>query len=289
MVPFPFVEAHARVKNERTSAGGLSRMLIVAENINTSRKQVAPLVEAKDKEALQEIARKVTEAGADFVDVNCGTFVNEEPELLPWLVNVVQEATVKPLCIDSPNPKAIEPALAACKEKAMLNSISAESERYQATIPIVQKYHPKVIALCMDDDGMPATVEDRLKVAKALVEKLESDGVPRDDIYVDPLVRPIGAVPGAGKMVVDTIRVIMTEMQGVHTICGLSNVSFGLPIRKLLNQTFQVMCMTAGLDSVIMNPLDTKHIAQILACEALLGKDEYCMNYVSAHREGKLE
>ncbi|HNT36975.1 MAG TPA: methyltetrahydrofolate cobalamin methyltransferase [bacterium] len=264
-------------------------MLIVAENINTSRKQVAPLVENKDKDAIQDIARKVTEAGAGFVDVNCGTFVSQEVELLPWLVSVVQEVTDKPVCVDSPNPKAMEAALAVCRGQVMLNSITAETARYESLIPMVKKYRTKVIALCMDDAGMPETVEERLNVAKKLVGRLESDGVSRDDIYVDPLVRPIGAVQGAGKMVLDTIWAVMHELKGVHTICGLSNVSFGLPVRKLLNQTFEIMCMTAGLDSVIMNPLDKQQMAQMLACEALLGSDEYCMNYVSAHREGKLE
>lgn len=264
-------------------------MLIVAENINTSRKAVAPLVEAKDKEAIQDLAKKLVEAGAGFVDVNCGTFVSEEPELLPWLVDVVQEVVDVPLCIDSPNPKAVENALARCQKTAMLNSITAETERYNTLIPFIKKHNSKVIALCMNDDGMPETVEDRLKVAKDLVQRLEADGMSRDDIYVDPLVRPIGAVQGAGKMVVDTIWAIMHELEGVHTVCGLSNVSFGLPLRKLLNQTFQVMCMTAGLDSVIMNPMDKHHMALILACEALMGKDEFCLNYVTAHREGKLE
>jgi len=212
-------------------------MLVVAENINTSRKQIAPLVEARDKEALQDIARKVMEAGASFIDVNCGTFVTEEVELLPWLAGIVQEASDGPLCIDSPNPKAMESALDSCKQRAMLNSITAETERYNTLIPLVKKYNPKVIALCMDDSGMPETVAERLKVAKGLVGRLEADGMKRDDIYVDPLVRPIGAVQGAGKMVIDTIWSIMHELEGVHTICGLSNVSYGLPVRKLLNQT----------------------------------------------------
>jgi len=163
-------------------------MIIVAENINTSRKAVRPLVEAKDKEAIQAVVREVTEAGANYVDVNCGTFVTEEPEMLPWLVEVVQEATELPLCIDSPNPVAMANALAKCKQQAILNSITAETKRYDVIIPVVKQYNPKVLALCMDDTGMPDGVEGRLKIARDLVARLESDGVERDDILVDPLV-----------------------------------------------------------------------------------------------------
>lgn len=264
-------------------------MLIVGERINTSRKAIEPAVKARDVEFIQNEAKNQVACGAAYVDVNAGTLVSEEPEALVWLVQTVQAAVDVPLCIDSPNPVAIEAALKVHKGQAMVNSITAEKERYNSIVPLVKEYGCKIVALCMDDSGMPDTSEDRFRIASTLVDNLTGDGIERDDIYIDPLVRPISTGADFGIIVLDTIKRIMTELEGVHTICGLSNISFGLPTRKLLNRTFLVMAMTCGLDAAILDPTDKEMMALVIAGRALLGKDEFCMDYLTAHREGKFE
>ena len=264
-------------------------MVIVGERINTSRKRVRPAVERKDAVFIQREARLQVEAGVTMVDVNCGTFVSDEPEYMAWLVETVQEEVDVPLCIDSPNPKAVEIALKTHKNgKPMINSITDEEERFQEILPLVLEYKASVVALCMAGGGMPITAEDRLKIASNLIERLTSAGVPIGDIYVDPVVCPVATDVAYGRAVLDAIHRIMTQHEGVHTICGLSNVSYGLPLRKLINQNFLTMSMLMGLDGVILDPLDGRMMSNLMATETLLGRDDFCMNYVMAHREGKL-
>ncbi len=264
-------------------------MIIIGEKINTSRKDIRAAVEAKDVASIQNLAKKQVEAGAHYIDVNCGTFSFEEPELLEWLVNTVQEVVEVPLCIDTPNSEALERALKANRNgKPLINSVTAEKERYNAIFPYVIEYDTSIIALCMDDSGMPETADDRLKIAEGLIESMIKEGVKLDDIYIDPLVRPIGTGSHYGVVALDTIRKVMAEFPGVHTTCGLSNISFGIPARKLVNQAFLIMAIAAGLDSAILDPMDEKLMSFVYAAELLQGKDDFCLNYLTAYREGKL-
>lgn len=265
-------------------------MIIIGEKINTSRKAIRPAVENKDATAIQDLAKKQVEAGAHYIDVNCGTFTEEEPELLEWLVNTVQEVVDVPLCIDTPNPKALERALKANKNgKPIINSITAEKERFNSIFPYVVEYNSSIIALCMDDSGMPETADDRLRIAEGLIESMTKEGVKLEDIYIDPMVRPVGTGSHYGVVALETINKVMTEFPGIHTTCGLSNVSFGLPARKLINQAFLIMAIAAGLDSAILDPLDKKIMSFVYTAELLQGKDDFCLNYLTAYREGKLE
>lgn len=265
-------------------------MVIIGERINTSRKLIAPAVVAKDAEFIKAEAIKQLEAGASYIDVNCGTMVEQEPEFLEWLVLTVQKFTNQALCaIDSPSPKALERALKAHQGQALINSITAEQERFQAVLPLIRDYKTKIIALTMNDDGMPETAEARLKIAAFLVENLTKAGVALDDIYVDPMVRPVSTGTQYGSIVFETIRMINREFPGLHTSCGLSNISYGLPARKVINHTFLVMAMMAGLDAAILDPLDKRLMSLVYASELLLEKDEYAMNYITAFRSEKLE
>jgi 5-methyltetrahydrofolate--homocysteine methyltransferase len=264
-------------------------MLIVGERINSSRKAIQPAVENKDSAQIQEIARQQVEAGANYIDVNAGTFLAQEPEHLEWLVRTVQEAIEVPLCIDSPNPEATERAIKACQRTPMLNSISGESKRLAQMLPLIQKYNCQVIALCMDDSGIPDNATQRLQIASRLLQHLEKEGIDGRRVFFDPLIYPISTGSHFGQVALDTIRLIKTSLPGAQTICGLSNISHGLPNRKILNQAFLVMSMAAGLDGVIFDPLDRRMMALLLASEALLGKDEFCSGYIAAHRAGKLE
>jgi 5-methyltetrahydrofolate--homocysteine methyltransferase len=259
-------------------------MLIVGELINASRKAIKAAIEKQDQEAIAQIAKDQSAAGANYIDVNAGVFVGQEPEYLEWLVKTVQSVVEEPCCIDSPDPKAIEKALAAHNGTAMINSISLESERYEALMPIIAGTDLKVVALCMSDDGMPETTDDRMKIADKLVNGLLQNNVPLENIYVDPLVQPVSTNNNFGVEFLDAIEQIVTNYQGIHTVCGLSNISFGLPERKFLNQTFMSMAIAKGLDGAIVNPLDKKMMANIVAAEALAGRDDYCMAYLQAYR-----
>jgi len=261
--------------------------LIVGELINTSRKAIKPAVESRDEAFIMDLAQKQVDAGADYVDVNCGTMVFNEPETMAWLVETVQKQVTAPLCIDSPNPKAIEVGLSLVKNgQPMVNSITAEKERFATILPMVLKYKSKIVGLCMDDSGMPETAADRLKIATKLVEEMTAAGVAEDDIYLDPLVKPVSTGDNAGMEVLETIYQIKQKYPKVHGICGLSNISFGLPNRKILNQVFMIQTMTMGMDGYILDPLDKTMMGFVYASTALLGKDQFCMNYLTAHRNG---
>ena len=272
-------------------------MLIVAERINTSRKVKGEAIVEKavlDRDAafIQKLAADQIEAGGTYVDVNCGTLTAGEPEALEWLVKTVQAAVDAPISFDSPNPVAIERAISAYdfgKGQPMINSITAETERFNNILPFVRKHKAKVIALAMDDSGIQTDPEKRLSVARDLVNRLAGAGVPLDDIYVDPLTFPIGTGTEVGLAMLDIIQRIMAEFPGVHTIAGLSNISHGMPARKLLNQAITLLAMDRGLDAGIIDPMDRYLMALIAAGEALLGRDEFSMNYITMSREGKFE
>ena len=264
-------------------------MIIIGELINASRKAIGAAIEARDAAAIQKVAEDQHAAGANFIDVNAGIFVKKEPEYLAWLVQTVQEVIDGPCAIDSPNPKAIEAALAVHQGTPMINSISLEKERYENLMPIIAGTDMKVIALCMSDEGMPKTVEDRLKIADRLVNGLLQNNVKMENIFVDPLVQPLSVDDTFGTEFTKAVEQIMQKFEGIHTACGLSNISYGLPVRPFLNQIFMVMAITKGLDGAIVNPLDKKMMANITAAETLAGKDSYCMNYLQAFRAGKFE
>ena len=264
-------------------------MIIIGELINASRKAIAEAIEKKDTAKIQKVALDQAESGADYIDVNAGIFVGKEPEYLKWLVQTVHEVTEKPCAIDSPDPEAIEAALSVHRGTPMINSISLEKERYDNLLPIIAGTDYRVIALCMSDEGMPETVEDRLRIADKLINGLLQKNLKLENIFVDPLVQPISVNNSFGMAFLGAVDLIMKQFSGVHTACGLSNISFGLPARKFLNQTFMVMAIAKGLDGAILNPLDKKMMASILAAEAMVGKDNFCMNYLKAYRAGMFE
>jgi 5-methyltetrahydrofolate--homocysteine methyltransferase len=264
-------------------------MLIVGELINASRKSIQTAIEAKDGEAIQKVAKDQFEAGVDYIDVNAGVFVDREAEYLKWLVSTVQSAVDTPCCIDSPDPAAIETALSVHKGTAMINSISLEKERYDRLLPTLAGTNLKVVALCMSDEGMPQTANERLSIAEKLIQGLVKSNIPIENIYVDPLVQPISTSDTFGVEFLKAIDLITTTFEGVNTICGLSNISYGLPVRKFLNQVFMVMAIARGLDGVIINPLDRQMMANIIAAQTLMGKDEFCGEYINAYRENKFD
>jgi len=200
----------------------------------------------------------------------------------------VQEVVDKPLCVDTGNAEALVAALKLCQNLPIISSISAEQGRCQSFLPIINGSGCKVVALCVDNAGIPANAEGRVAVAGRLIDTLVSAGVKPQDIYVDVLAQAVSAEAKAVITVLDTIRRIKAAYPDVRTVLGTSNVSFGLPNRRLLNQNFAVMCLEAGLDAAIADPLDRKLMANIVSADVLLGKDKYGMNYSRAFRAGKL-
>ncbi len=262
-------------------------MLIIGELINCTRKKVGAAAQARDVEFFKEIARRQANAGADVLDVN-GGLPGQELEVLPWLVNIVQETVSVPLCLDSADPAALARALPLCKQRAMINSITDEPARIKALLPVLKEFRPKVIALCMSEAGPPNTTEARVSTATHLVDRLLAEGFSVDDIYVDPCVIPVSTGPDHGKSLVEATGKIIARYPGIHASAGVSNVSFGLPMRKLLNEVLMVLLMSQGLDAAIVDPCDAQLMMNVRAAEALLGRDEYCANYLRAFREGKL-
>jgi 5-methyltetrahydrofolate--homocysteine methyltransferase len=261
----------------------------VGENINTSRRRISEAVENQDAAFIGQVAKNQAEAGAHFIDVNAGTFVDRETEYLCWLVETVQAAVDLPLCLDSPNPKALSEAIKRHRGEPMINSISLERDRFDAMLPMVTSRPCRIVALCMAETAMPVTAEDRVKAGAELIEKLTAEGVSLENIFIDPLIQPVSVDTRVGHAVLDAIKTFMNDFPGINTICGLSNVSFGLPARRLINSTFLSLCMVQGLTAAILDPTDASLMATLLSAEMLLGRDEYCENYIDAYQKGCLD
>jgi cobalamin-dependent methionine synthase I len=264
-------------------------MLIIAERINSSRKSIAQAIDVGDRAFIQGEAMAQSQAGADYIDVNAGTFVGQEAEKLKWIVEAVQEVTDLPLSIDSPDAEVIKAVMPLLKKTPLINSITLEPARIEGILPIVAAHKTKVIALCQSGQGSAETTERKVTLAGELVETLTGAGVPLDDIYIDPLVFPLSTDPRSANATLDAIGEIMKAFPGAHTICGLTNVSYGLPARKLVNRAFLAAAITRGLDSAIIDPTDKLLYAMLKAVTLVVGKDDFCMDYIRAFRGGRLE
>ena len=264
-------------------------MLIVAERINASRKAIRAALEKQDAAAIVNEVRAQAEAGAHYIDLNGGTFPGREAELLCWLVDTAQGATELPLCLDSPDPDALAAALPRVKgERPMINSINLEPERFNRILPLAREYQAKLIAL-VQGEGVPAAdAAEKVELASRLVDQLVQGRMVLEDIYVDPLVFPVGTDSNSALATVTAMREIMARFPGVHTICGLTNVSHGLPARKLVNRTFLAGAIANGMDAAIIDPTDAQLMAALFAAEAVYGRDEYCVNLIEAFQAGKL-
>lgn len=265
-------------------------MLIIGELVNTSRKPIREAVEKRDDQYIRQVVKVQEEAGAAYIDVNCGTFIETEAAIMEWLVENILKETNLPLCIDSPNPLALEAGLKkSINIKPMVNSITDETIRWNAVLPLVKEYNAKIVALCIEDAGMPKTQDDRLRIADSLITKLTAAGVVLDDIYIDPLIKPISAGEKHGIEVLEAIQKIMENYPGVHTVCGLTNISFSLPARRLLNRTFMVQAVARGMDSFILDPTNKDMRGALLASQALLGQDRFCRKFINGFRQGLYE
>jgi 5-methyltetrahydrofolate corrinoid/iron sulfur protein methyltransferase len=265
-----------------------NKVLIIGERINATRKRIGEAVMKRDADFIRQEALRQVAAGAHMLDVNGGV-AGQEVENLKWLVDTVQQATQVPLCLDSADAEALRQALPLCQQPPIINSINDDPERFQAVLPLVLQFNTQVIALCLSSSAPPKGLEDRVATAVRLVERLTAEGVPAARIYVDPCVFPLSTGSEHGPAVLDAISTIRSRFPGVHTSCGVSNVSYGLPVRKLLNEVFLLMLLGRGMDAAIIDPTDPALMARISAAEALGGRDTYCKAYLRAYRDGKLE
>lgn len=261
---------------------------VIGERINTSRKKVQEAVAARDAEYIVDDVKQQQEAGAAFIDVNAGARIGHETEDMKWLLDIIQPVVDIPLSLDSPDPAVLEMAFGMVETEPMINSISLEKDRFEAMIPFLSGKSCKIIALCMDDSGMPNSSEDIVSRADTLVKELNNIGIPTGAIYVDPLVQPISTDSSKGMMVLDAVRGIKSNYPEIHITGGLSNISFGLPQRKIINRTFVTLMMDAGMDSAIIDPLDEKIMATIKTADMLLNNDSFCMNYLKGVRAGSI-
>ena len=264
-------------------------MKIIGEKINGTRKKVKEAVLGRDAAFIQKLACDQANAGATWIDVNAGTPTDREPDDLVWLVQTVQAVVDKTLCLDSANPAALSAALPEVKQAPLMNSISGEQGRLTGVLPLAAQAGGGVIALAMDDKGIPPTAEGRVAIVQRLVDLTREAGIPDEQVYVDPLVMTIGASGDAGRIALATVRAVKAEFPKVHFTSGLSNVSYGLPVRSLINRAFLTVMLEAGLDSAILDPMDRELRRAILAAEAVLGIDRHCLNYTRAFRAGLLE
>jgi cobalamin-dependent methionine synthase I len=263
-------------------------MIIVGEKINGTLDDVREALLARDERFVADLAVTQAESGADYIDVNVGTGTAEdESELMSWAVDVVMAATEKRVCLDSSDPDVLEAGMEICKERIpLINSVTGESERLDRVLALVANYSCPVVALAMDDSGIPGTAEGRLEICQKIVAEATGRGIDAGTVFFDPLVLPISADCEQARLTLDTLTLVQREIPGAKTILGLSNVSFGLPGRTLVNAAMVTVATYLGLDAVLMDPTEEELRAAVYAAEAVAGDDRYCKGFMKAFRGG---
>ncbi len=260
-------------------------MIIIGEKINATRKAIAAALAAKDEAAIIHTAKEQVAAGAHYLDVNGGDHrEGQEARNMAWLMDLVQANTDAAVAVDSANPVAVETGLKMAKKKPILNSISLEKDRLEGLLPLVGRFDCMVVALLMSDEGTPMGVDDRVERAATLIGKIQSQGKKIDEIIVDPCFLPVSADPGSGRAVIDAIAAIHARWPEVHIGGGCSNISFGLPKRRYVNFALLSQAIYHGMDTGLIDPCIPDIVATLLAAEAVAGRDEFCMTYVTAMR-----
>lgn len=273
---------------KKVIVGGGQPTVIIGERINpTGKKKLAAALLAGNLEIVRREALAQVEAGADVLDVNVGAAGVDEVDLLPKAVRMVMETVDVPVCIDTPDAKALAAALAVHKElapagKPLINSVNGEEASLARVLPLVAEYGAAVIGLCMDNEGIPPTPERRLAVAKKIVEQAEAMGIPRENVVIDCLALTMGADSKAGWTTLETIRMVREEL-GANMALGASNISFGLPEREVINGAFVSMAIAAGVTCPIVDAAKVR--PYILAADLALGRDDYAMRYIRAFRQ----
>jgi 5-methyltetrahydrofolate--homocysteine methyltransferase len=261
-------------------------MIIIGEKINGAVPSVAKAIAERDGAFIRELAERQAKYGAAYIDVCASTSPDLERDALKWLMDIVQDATDVPLSIDSSDPGVIIDVLPYAKKPGIINSASDEGGKCEIIFPAIADTKWNCIALTCDNSGIPTDPGVKFSIAKTLAEKAGKYGIAPDRIFIDPLVNSIATVEHSLLSFMEATRSIKSALPGVHITSGLSNISFGMPIRKYINQTFLVLAMGAGMDSAIMDPSSQDLRTALYAAEMLLGLDEYCAEFLGAYREG---
>ena len=265
--------------------GSENPFVVIGERINpTGRKLLTEEMKAGNLDRVLSDAQVQVDAGAQMLDVNAGVPLADEPKILADSIKLIQENFDIPLCIDSSIIDALKSGLEAYKGKALLNSVTGEEERLEAVLPLVKKYGCAVIGISNDDSGISEDINVRYEVAKKIVERAMDYGIPKEDVIIDPLVMPIGAINSAGKQVMELVKMLQNDL-GVNTTCGASNLSFGLPNRLGLNTAFIAMAIAAGMPSAITNPLEKEIMQSVRGANVVMGNDPECTNLIASNRE----
>ncbi|MCU0560515.1 MAG: dihydropteroate synthase [Desulfobacterales bacterium] len=260
-------------------------LVIIGERINpTGRKKLACALEKGELDLVRDEAVKQVAAGAHVLDVNVGVSGIDEPGLLRDAVKVVCAAVAVPLCIDSALPSALAAGLSVYEGKALVNSVNGEERKLKEVLPIVKHYGAAVVGLTMDDDGIPRDAGRRLAIAEKIVNAAQKEGIPIEDVIIDPLAM---AVSTDSMAAVETLKAIsrVREKLGVNQTLGASNISFGLPERHAVNALFTALAVANGVTCPILDPTVWDIRRAALLTDLLLGKDEWCMNFISVYRE----
>jgi len=265
-------------------------MIIIGEKINGFIPKTLAAIEAKDADYIKEIARKQEENGATYLDICAGVSSDKELDTMKWLIDLAQEASDLPLCLDSSAPAILVETLPLANKPGLLNSVSLEEEdgvsKCDVIFPVIADTTWNVVALTIDTDGIPDPAEGKAAVARRIINQAASFGIAQDRIFIDSVVTTLATKQDSLINFTESMKLIHEEFPKVHFTSGLSNISFGMPFRKVINMQFLSLCMAAGMDSAIMDPLSSEMLATMYATAALLGHDEYCMEYLQAYREG---
>jgi len=279
------METRLSLKNKTVVIAPERPFVILGERINpTRRKKLAETMANGDFSVVQEDARKQVEAGAQVLDVNAGIPGADEPALLRGAVQAVMEVVDVPLCIDTANPDALKAALEVYPGKALINSTTAEEHMLERVLPLAKQFTAAVIGVITDENGLPGTPEARLAVARKLIKRAADYGIPQEDIVIDCLALTVGADHNAGKITLDTIELVRNEL-GNNINLGASNVSFGLPDRKIINVAYLALAIARGMTCAITDPTVPEIQTTLLACDLLMGRDEYAMRWIKAYRK----
>ncbi len=253
-------------------------VVIIGESINpTRRKKLVSTLQSNDFGYLLELAENQINAGADVLDVNVGFPGVDDVKLLPEALMEIQEKFDVPLCLDSPNPQAIEAALKVSQGKCLINSVNGKEASLESLLPVARDYGAAIIGLCMDDDGITNDPEKRLAIAEKIIERAVKTGIRQEDVIIDPLAMAVSAEPMACMVTLNTIKLIHDKL-GHNITMGASNISFGLPGREELNAAFIAICIQNGLTCPIANP--EKITSTIRATDLIMGRDDFAVRFV---------
>jgi 5-methyltetrahydrofolate corrinoid/iron sulfur protein methyltransferase len=260
-------------------------MIIIAEKLNGSIPSCAKAIAERNADYIRDLAKRQSEAGADFIDV-CASVNEGELEVLKWMIDLVQEVTDTPIAIDSPNTKVLVDAMKLVKRPGLFNSVSGEGTKIDDAFPHLAGTDWHVMALLCDDTGIPKSAAKRIEVFETIMKKANEYGIKHDHIHIDPLVEMLCTSENGIETVVEVMTYIKKNYPEVHISGAVSNISFNLPARRIVNQAFAVLAMNAGMDSAVLDPLNQDLMGMIYATEALLGYDEMCIEYITKYREG---